>query len=65
MNLQDQRPVVGLFERAAKPKNTASDAKAERVIAIGTRRAFHAADTADDLDTDDDSYFANDDTWIE
>jgi len=49
----------------AKPENASRDREAERLIAGGTGQAPHAADTPDDLNTDDDSYFADDDTWIE
>jgi len=60
-----QKLVVGLFDRLAKPENASRDREAERLIAGGTGQAPHAADTPDDLNTDDDSYFADDDTWIE
>jgi len=62
---QKQKFVVGLFDRLAKPESTSRDPEAERLIADGTRRATHAADTPDDLNTNDDSDFADDDTWIE
>jgi len=62
---QKQKLVVGLFDRQAKRGSTSRDPEAERLVADGTRQAPHAADTPDDLNTDDDSYFADDDTWIE
>jgi Uncharacterized protein conserved in bacteria (DUF2076) len=65
MTLQEQRLVVGLFDRLAKAESTSRDPGPERLIADGTRQAPHAADTPDDLNADDDSYFADDDTWIE
>jgi hypothetical protein len=65
MITQEQKLVVRLFDRLAKPESTSRDPEAEHLIADGTRRGPHAADTPDDPDTDDDSYFADDDTWIE
>jgi hypothetical protein len=62
---QKQKLVVRLFDRLAKPENTSRDPEAKHLIADGTRRAPHAADTPDDLNTNDDSDFADDDTWIE
>ena len=62
---QEQKSVVGLFDRLAKPESTSRDPEAQRLIADGTRQAPYAADTPRDLNTDDDSYFADDDTWIE
>jgi hypothetical protein len=62
---QKQELVVGLFDRLAKPESISCHAEAERLIADGARRVPHAADTPDDLTTNDDSYFADDDTWIE
>ena len=54
-----------LFDRLAKPESTSREPEPERLIADGTRQAPHAADTPDDLSTNDDSYFADDDAWIE
>ena len=54
-----------LFDRLAKPESTSREPEPERLIADGTRQAPHAADTPDDLNTSDDSYFTDDDTWIE
>ena len=54
-----------LFGRLAKPESTSRYPAAERLIADGTRQSPHAADTPDDLNTNDDSYFTDDDTWIE
>jgi hypothetical protein len=62
---QKQKSVVGLFDRLAKPARTSPNPEAERLIADGTRQASHAAGTPEDLNTDDDGYFADDDTWIE
>jgi hypothetical protein len=62
---QKQELVVGLFDRLAKPETISRHPEAERLIADGARQAPHAAGTLDDLNTDDDSYFADDDTWIE
>jgi Uncharacterized protein conserved in bacteria (DUF2076) len=62
---QKQQLVAELFDRLAKPESTSRDPEAKRLIADGTTRAPHVADTPDDLKTDDDSYFADDDTWIE
>jgi hypothetical protein len=62
---QEQKLVVGLFDRLAKPESISRDAEAQRLIAVGTRQVSRAVDTPDDLNTDDDSYFADDDTWIE
>jgi hypothetical protein len=64
MITQKQKLVVGLFDRLAKPESTSRGPRAGRLIADG-RQAPHAADTPDDLSTNDDSYFADDDTWIE
>ena len=60
-----QKLVVELFDRLAKPEITSRNPEAVRLIADGIRQAPHAADAPDDLNTDDDNYFANDDTWIE
>ena len=62
---QEQKLVVELFDRLAKPERTSRDPEAGRLIADGTRQASHAANTPDDLSADDDSYFADDNTWIE
>jgi|HubBroStandDraft_6_1064221.scaffolds.fasta_scaffold333598_2 hypothetical protein len=62
---QERKLVVGSFDRLAKPERTSRYPEAERLITDGTRQASHAADTPDDLNADDDSYFADDDTWIE
>jgi Uncharacterized protein conserved in bacteria (DUF2076) len=62
---QKQQLVAELFDRLAKPQSTSRDPEAERSIAHGTRQAPHAADTPDGLKTDDYSYYADDDTWIE
>jgi Uncharacterized protein conserved in bacteria (DUF2076) len=65
MITQEQQLVAELFDRLAKPQSTSRYPEAGRLIADGTRQAPHAADTPDDLKTDDDSYYADDDTWIE
>jgi hypothetical protein len=62
---QKQKSVVGLFDRLAKPERTTRHHEAERLIADGTRQAPHAAGMPEGLNTDDDGYFADDDTWIE
>jgi hypothetical protein len=62
---QKQKLVAELFVRLAKPQSTSRDPEAERLIAHGTRQAPRPADTPDDLNADDDSYLADDDTWIE
>ncbi|HUD88492.1 MAG TPA: hypothetical protein VMR17_18770 [Xanthobacteraceae bacterium] len=62
---QKQKSVVGLFDRLAKPESTSRDPEANRLIADGARQARHAVYRPDDLNTNDDSYFADDDTWIE
>jgi hypothetical protein len=65
MITQQEKSVVEFFDRSAKPEKTARDYAAKRLIADGTRQARHAADMPDDLSADDDSYFTDDDTWIE
>jgi hypothetical protein len=62
---QKQKSVVGLFDRLAKPESTSRDPQAKLLIADGARQARHAVYRPDDLNTNDDSYFADDDTWIE
>jgi hypothetical protein len=62
---QKQKSVAGLFDRSAKAESTSRDPETERLIAGGFRQAPRAAETSDDLNTNDDSYFADDDTWIE
>ena len=64
MITQKQKLVVGLFDRLARQESSSRDPEAKRLIADG-RQAPHAADTPDDLNTSDDSYIADDDTWIE
>ena len=61
---QKQKSVVRLFDRLAKPASTSPN-EAEHLIAAATRQASHAAGTPEDLNTDDDGCFADDDTWIE
>jgi hypothetical protein len=65
MITQEQQLTAELFDRLAKPEITSRYPEVERLIAHGTAQAPHAADTPDDLKTDDDSYYADDDTWIE
>jgi hypothetical protein len=62
---QQQKLVVGLFDRSATPDGISRGPEAERLTAGGARQAPHPADTPDDLYTDDERYFADDDTWIE
>jgi hypothetical protein len=62
---QKQNVVVRLFDRLAKPASTCCYPEAERLIADRTKRALNATDTPDDLSTNDDSYVADDDTWVE
>jgi hypothetical protein len=64
MITQEQELVAKSFDRLAKPEITSRYPEAERLIALGAQ-ASHAADTPDDLKADDDSYYADDDTWIE
>jgi hypothetical protein len=62
---QKQKLVAELFDLPAKPESASRNPEAERLIAEGTRQTPHAAGTPEDLNTDDDGYFADDDTWIE
>jgi hypothetical protein len=54
-----------LFDHSAKPESASRDPKAAPPIADRTRHSPHAAGTPDDLIINDDSDFADDDTWIE
>jgi hypothetical protein len=65
MNPQKQKLVAKLFDHSAKPESASRDPKAARPTADRTRQSLRAAGTRDDFLTNDDSDFADDDTWIE
>jgi hypothetical protein len=58
---QKRKSVAGLFDRLAKPERTPRHQEAERLIADGTRQVPHAVD----MNTENDSDFAEEDIWFE